>query len=54
MKVALIGYGKMGREVERVAVQRGHTISGKIDPEGHRHDTTLDFCLESGSGRRRH
>jgi len=34
MKVALIGYGKMGREVERVAVQRGHTISGRIDPEG--------------------
>ena len=34
MKVALIGYGKMGREVERMAVQRGHTISGRIDPEG--------------------
>lgn len=34
MKVALIGYGRMGQEVERVAVQRGHHISGKIDPEG--------------------
>ena len=33
MKVALIGYGKMGREVERIALQRGHTISGRVDPE---------------------
>src|SRR3990172_4860834 len=34
MKIALIGYGKMGQEVERVAVQRGHAISGRIDPQG--------------------
>lgn len=27
MKLALIGYGKMGREAERVAVERGHTIA---------------------------
>ena len=47
MKVALIGYGKMGREVERVAVQRGHTISGKIDPEGI--DTTQPLISVSKS-----
>lgn len=27
MKIALLGYGKMGREVEEIAVQRGHQIS---------------------------
>ncbi|MBI2176144.1 4-hydroxy-tetrahydrodipicolinate reductase [Candidatus Woesearchaeota archaeon] len=31
MKIALIGYGKMGREVERVAKLRGHTVCAIID-----------------------
>ena len=31
MKIALIGYGKMGREIEAIALQRGHTIIHKID-----------------------
>ena len=26
MKIALIGYGKMGHEIERIALQRGHDI----------------------------
>ena len=26
MKIALIGYGKMGKEIEKVAVARGHEI----------------------------
>ncbi len=30
MKIALIGYGKMGRAIEEIAVQRGHEISLKI------------------------
>jgi 4-hydroxy-tetrahydrodipicolinate reductase len=30
MKIALIGYGKMGREIEKIALQRGHEISLKI------------------------
>lgn len=34
MKIALIGYGKMGRVVEEVAQARGHTIVAKIDPNG--------------------
>lgn len=29
MKLALIGYGKMGKIIERIAVDRGHTITGK-------------------------
>jgi 4-hydroxy-tetrahydrodipicolinate reductase len=31
MKIALIGYGKMGRAIERIALDRGHTIGLKID-----------------------
>ena len=27
MKIALIGYGKMGREIERILVERGHSIT---------------------------
>jgi 4-hydroxy-tetrahydrodipicolinate reductase len=30
MNIALIGYGKMGRAIERVALERGHNISLKI------------------------
>ena len=30
MHIALIGYGKMGREIEAVAMRRGHTITCKI------------------------
>lgn len=33
MKVALIGYGKMGKEIEKIALQRGHEIYLKIDNE---------------------
>ena len=31
MKIALIGYGKMGHAIEEIAIQRGHTIKAKID-----------------------
>lgn len=31
MKIALIGYGKMGREIEKIALQRGHEIVCTID-----------------------
>ncbi|MCH5334583.1 MAG: 4-hydroxy-tetrahydrodipicolinate reductase [Alistipes sp.] len=31
MKAAIIGYGKMGREIERILVQRGHQIVLKVD-----------------------
>ena len=30
MRIALIGYGKMGKEIEKIALQRNHTISHKI------------------------
>ena len=31
MKIALIGYGKMGKEIERIARERGHEIVSIID-----------------------
>ncbi len=31
MKIALFGYGKMGKEIEQIALQRGHKIALKID-----------------------
>jgi 4-hydroxy-tetrahydrodipicolinate reductase len=31
MKIALIGYGRMGHEIESVAIERGHTIKQIID-----------------------
>ena len=38
MKIALIGYGKMGRMIEEIAISRGHVIVCKIDI-----DNTQDF-----------
>ena len=31
MKIALIGYGKMGKEIEKIAIARGHEIVSIID-----------------------
>jgi len=31
MKIALIGYGKMGRFIEEIAISRGHEIVARID-----------------------
>ena len=31
MKIALIGYGKMGKEIEKIALSRGHEIISIID-----------------------
>lgn len=31
MNLALIGYGKMGKEIEKIAISRGHKINLKID-----------------------
>lgn len=32
MNIVLVGYGRMGKAVEEAAVQRGHTITAKVDP----------------------
>ena len=31
MKLALLGYGKMGKEIEKIAVEKGHQIVLIID-----------------------
>jgi len=33
MKIAIIGYGKMGREIEKVSLERGHEVVLKISSE---------------------
>lgn len=30
MKVAIVGYGKMGKEIEKILLERGHTIVCKL------------------------
>jgi 4-hydroxy-tetrahydrodipicolinate reductase len=42
MNIALIGYGKMGRMIESVAIERGHRITHKIDV-----DNRSDFVREN-------
>ncbi len=41
MKLALIGYGKMGKEIEQIAIHRGHSIVLKIDINN-QHDLTVE------------
>lgn len=41
MKIALLGYGKMGQEIEKIAIERGHTIVLKINIDN-AHDLTSD------------
>ena len=31
MKIALVGYGKMGHIIERIALERGHEVVSKVD-----------------------
>ncbi|AMD85677.1 dihydrodipicolinate reductase [Capnocytophaga haemolytica] len=33
MKIALLGYGKMGKAIEQIAVERGHEVVLKIDKD---------------------
>jgi len=35
MKIGLVGYGRMGREIEKIALERGHTIELTIDVENY-------------------
>jgi 4-hydroxy-tetrahydrodipicolinate reductase len=34
MKVIIVGYGRMGKEVEQILLSRNHTIAARIDPFG--------------------
>ncbi len=41
MKIALIGYGKMGKAIEEIALLKGHSIVAKIDQDNIADLTTL-------------
>jgi 4-hydroxy-tetrahydrodipicolinate reductase len=43
MKIALIGYGKMGKEIEQVAIGRGHEIVLKVDQQKSRSITPREL-----------
>ena len=52
MKIALFGYGKMGKTIERIAVERGHEIIARIDVDTinrdiSRADVAIDFSIPS-------
>ena len=47
MKIALLGYGKMGKTIEQIAVARGHEIVLKIDNAKTPYDITIaDVAIE--------
>lgn len=49
MKILLLGYGKMGKAVEKIALERGHEIAGRIDEsnqndlQGIQADVAIEF-----------
>lgn len=49
MNIALLGYGKMGKAIEKIALERGHIIVQKIDGNNtlnHKYvDLAIDFSL---------
>lgn len=51
MKIALIGYGKMGKTIEEIAIQRGHEIVLKIGSQNREemtdeHIRRAEVCIE--------
>ena len=54
MKIALLGYGKMGKVIERIALDRGHQIVLKIDKGDSGYnlsdaDVAIDFSVPSAA-----
>jgi 4-hydroxy-tetrahydrodipicolinate reductase len=54
MKIALLGYGRMGKTIEKVALQRGHKIILKVDEYTTSYDIRLadiaiDFSIPSAA-----
>lgn len=48
MNIILLGYGKMGKTIERIALERGHSISARIDIDNQHEFETLkgDVAIE--------
>lgn len=54
MNIALLGYGKMGKAIETIAVKRGHTIVLKVSRDTKEYsldnaDIAIDFSLPSSA-----
>ncbi|NRT11066.1 4-hydroxy-tetrahydrodipicolinate reductase [Flavobacterium sp. 14A] len=54
MKIALLGYGKMGQVIERIALERGHEIVLKKDQDNdysglENADVAIDFSVPSAA-----
>ena len=50
MKIALLGYGRMGKTIEKIALQRGHKVILKVDENTKDYDITnadiaIDFSI---------
>jgi 4-hydroxy-tetrahydrodipicolinate reductase len=47
MKIALLGYGRMGKAIENIAIERGHTIVLKVDVDTKEYDiSTADIAID--------
>jgi 4-hydroxy-tetrahydrodipicolinate reductase len=54
MRIALLGYGKMGKTIETIAIQRGHSIRLKVSSASESFslqdcDVAIDFSLPSSA-----
>ena len=52
MNIALLGYGKMGKTIEQIALKRGHNVVLTIDKDDNNYDITkadvaIDFSIPS-------
>ena len=43
MKIALIGYGKLGKTIEQIALRRGHQIVLRVDVNNSKYIDTGDL-----------
>ncbi len=54
MKIALLGYGRMGKTIEKLASDRGHEIVLKVDKDENEYDITktdvaIDFSIPNAA-----
>ncbi len=53
MKIALLGYGKMGKEIEKIALERNHTIvikdNGNLNFDITKADIAIDFSVPTAA-----
>jgi 4-hydroxy-tetrahydrodipicolinate reductase len=46
MKIAILGYGRMGKEIEKIAISRGHEVLIKKDVDALIDITSVDVAIE--------